>query len=418
MAVVRLVPNLSSSYLLTINRCFYINLPLGVITIASVVFLLHIPGKVNTMTWKETVLNLDPLGTLLFMPSIVSLLLALEWGSTRQHWDDPDIIVLLATFGVLFTAFLGWQYATRKTTATVPSRILRQRSVACGCVSQFGVGAAMLTCALYVPLWFQAIKGDDAMQSGIRTIPLVLSVVVGAIVSGAAVQKIGYYTPFMITGSIMLSVGTGLLTTWSVRSTKGAWIGYQAVLGIGVGFTMQHPNLAIQIALPREDVPTGTALLSLFQTLGGALFASVGQNLFLKNFLGRLKTIEGIHIERVLKAGATELKSRVSGKNLSQVLDAYNFALTQGPFMVCLIVACFTVPAALGMEWLSVKGKDTAQHSPNVSCSDEESVKLGISNQSDQKLTPEASIQPPTRKILHDATCFASRRSTEPRPED
>lgn len=403
MAMVRSHRNLFPVLSLTHDyRCFYINLPLGVITVAAVCFLLHLPPKENRMTWKETIRNLDPLGFLLFMPSIVCLLLALEWGSTRQRWNDPDIIALLVIFGVLFLGFVGWQYATRHTTATVPTRIATQRSVACGCISQFGVGGTMLTCALYIPLWFQAIKGDDAMQSGIRTIPLVLAVVVGAITTGGAVQKIGYYTPFMIAGGILLSVGAGLLTTWNTRSTSGAWIGYQALVGLGVGFTMQHPNLAVQIALPKKDVPTGTALLSLFQTLGGALFASVGQSVFLKHFLARLKNIAGIHLQSILEAGATELKSKVSPKSLPRVIAAYNFALTQGPFLACLVVACFTVPAALGMEWLSVKDQNRNSQTPNVSRSDEESAnnsfKLSLSNKSDQKIEPDSATPPPIRK--------------------
>jgi MFS family permease len=232
----------------------------------------------------------------------------------------------------------------------------------------------MLTCALYIPLWFQAVRGDTAMQSGIQTIPLVLSVVVGAILSGAAVHRIGYYSPFMIAGSIMLCIGAGLLTTWRVWSRRTEWIGYQAILGLGVGFTMQHPNLAVQIALAKEDVPTATALLSLFQTLGGALFASVGQSLFLKHFVKGLQNIRGIPLSRVLKVGATELKNTIPEAYLHEALIAYNYALTKGPFLACLIVGCFTVPAALGMEWFSVKRKGQAGSSPTICSTDKEST--------------------------------------------
>jgi EmrB/QacA subfamily drug resistance transporter len=335
--------------------CFFLNLPLGAFTIGVVMFFLHLDEKKRRMDWKETIRQLDPLGTLLFLPSIVCLLLALEWGAAEYRWSDPIIIGLLTVFAVLFVAFVAWQFATRKTTATVPARILLKRSVAFGCLSQFTVGATMLTCTLYIPLWFQAIKGVSAMQSGIRTIPLVLSVVIGSIASGAAVHKIGYYTPFMIMGSLCLSVGAGLLTTWNAGSNSGMWIGYQVILGLGVGFTMQHPNIAIQIVLPKKDVPAGTALLSFWQTLGATLCTSIGQNLFLGNFVHALHNIGGMDPGRVVKAGATELKNAVPAELLSRVLTAYNNSLTGGPFLVCMVVACLSVPAALGMEWHSVK---------------------------------------------------------------
>jgi EmrB/QacA subfamily drug resistance transporter len=337
--------------------CFYINLPLGGLTILVVIFLLKLEeSKPKLANWKETAKNLDPLGTVLFLPAITCLLLALEWGAAEYSWSSPRLIALLVVFAVLFVAFVVWQYFTRNTTATVPARILFQRSVAFGGASQFCVGSTMLTVSIYIPLWFQAIKQVSAMQSGINTIPLVLSVVVGSIMSGGLTQRIGYYTPFMIVGSSLMAVGTGLLTTWDMHTTSSMWIGYQVILGLGVGCTMQHPNLAVQIVLPKQDVPTGTAVLSLCQTLGGAVFTAVGQNLYIDKFSDGLERI-GVNPKHVLGAGATDLTSHVPAMFRQRVLEAYNNSLTQGTFFAALIVACLAVPAALGMEWRSVKEK-------------------------------------------------------------
>jgi MFS family permease len=288
--------------------CFYINLPLGGITILVVCFLLRLEEqKPKLATWKETFKHLDPLGIALFLPSITCLLLALEWGAAEYSWSAPQMIALLVVFAVLFIAFVGWQYFTRHSTATVPARVILQRSVAFGGASQFCVGATMLTVSIYIPLWFQAIKGVSAMQSGINTIPLVLAVVVGSIMSGGLVQRIGYYTPFMILGSCFMAVGTGLITTWNMGTRSSMWIGYQVIVGFGVGCTMQHPNIAVQTVLPKHDVPIGTAFLSLCQTLGGAVFAAVGQNLYIDKFSTGLERIGGLDPERLLASGATDL---------------------------------------------------------------------------------------------------------------
>jgi MFS family permease len=215
--------------------CFYINLPLGGLTIVVVSLLLRLEEqKPRLKTWRD----LDPVGTMLFLPSITCLLLALEWGAADYAWSNPRIVALLTVFAVLFVAFAAWQYRTRDTTATVPARVLLQRSVVFGCAAQFCVGAAMLSVVLYVPIWFQAIQGVSAMQSGIRLVPLVLSVVVGSISSGALVQRIGYYTPFMIAGACLMAVGSGLITTWDMHTKRGAWIGFQVLFGLGVGWNM------------------------------------------------------------------------------------------------------------------------------------------------------------------------------------
>ncbi|USP76676.1 hypothetical protein yc1106_03950 [Curvularia clavata] len=338
--------------------CFWINLPLGGVTILVVFFLLKLEEqKTKLATWKETVKQLDPLGTLLFLPSITCLLLALEWGAAEYSWSSPRIIALLVVFAVLFIAFMAWQFFTRHTTATIPAHIMFQRSVACGGASQFCVGATMLTVSIYIPLWFQAIKGVSAMQSGINTIPLVLSVVLGSILTGGLVQRFGYYTPFMIFGSIFMAVGVGLITTWDVNTSMGMWIGYQIIVGFGVGSSMQHPNIAVQTVLRKQDVPIGTAILSLCQTLGGAVFTAVGQNLYISKFTEGLERIGGIVPQRILGAGATDLTKHVPEAVKQQVLEAYNVSLTKGTFFAALIIACFALPAALGMEWRSVKEK-------------------------------------------------------------
>ena len=262
---------------------------------------------------------------------------------------------LIAVFAALLCSFAAWQYWTRHTTATVPGRILFKRSVAFGALSQFFVGSTMLIVAVYIPLWFQAIKNDSAVNSGMHTIPLVFSVVVGSISSGALVQRIGYYTPFMILGGFLMATGTGLLTTWRINTPPSIWIGFQIILGLGVGFTMQHPNLAIQIVLSKQDVATGTALLSLFQTLGGAVFAAVGQNIFINKFTTSLAQIEGLDPAFILSSGATDLKSAVPISLLDRVLEVYNTSLTHGPFLAAVFVASLAFPVALGMEWRSVK---------------------------------------------------------------
>jgi len=379
--------------------------------------------KPKLANWRETIKHLDPLGTALFLPSITCLLLALEWGSEELSWASPKIIAVLVVFSVLFISFIFWQYLTRHTTATIPARIVLQRSVAFGGISQFCVGATMLTVSIYIPLWFQAIKGASAMQSGINTIPLVLSVVVGSISSGALIQRIGYYTPFMILGSCFMAIGAGLLTTWNIGTKNSLWIGYQIILGIGVGWTMQQPNLAVQTILAKNDVPIGTAVLSLFQTLGGAVFTAVGQNLYISKFSNGLERIGGLDPQHILDAGATDLTKNIPAAIQRQVLEAYNASLTGGTFFAALIVACLAVPAAFGMEWRSVKNKQPRSHAqdeelqdqaPTVLTSQETSATSKPLEKSKEQLSPPVSAW---KKLYRSSGRFSSYLTKKLNPD-
>jgi hypothetical protein len=301
--------------------------------------------------------QLDPAGTFFFIPSIVCLLLALQWGGTAHAWSSWQIILLLTVFSTTMVAFLVIQVFTRHTTATIPSRIILQRSMIFGSIQTFFNGACFQTQVYYIPIWFQAIKGSTAMESGIQSIPLIGGLVIMAMVCGATVQKFGYYTPHMWFGGIFMSIGAGLIYTWTPTTGSPEWIGYQVLFGIGVGLGMQNANLAAQTVLKHDDVPTGTALIFFMQSLGGTIFASVGQNVFLTKFSSQLHHFpQGVlDMHTLINTGATDLRNVVPQEWQAQVIESYNYALMHGPMIVCIVTAVLTFFGALGIELKSTK---------------------------------------------------------------
>jgi MFS family permease len=111
--------------------CFYINLPLGAITIVVIGLFFKSPKRKtqSETTWKQKLESLDPIGTVVFMPAIICCLLALQWGGTKYPWSDARIIVLFVMFGILSAVFIGIQF-WKKDNATVPPRIMKQRTMA------------------------------------------------------------------------------------------------------------------------------------------------------------------------------------------------------------------------------------------------------------------------------------------------
>jgi hypothetical protein len=188
-------------------------------------------------------------------------------------------------------------------------------------------------------------------------LPLILALVIMSILGGAGVTAVGYYTPFFIASTILQAVGAGLLTTFTVDTSSPKWIGYQIIYGFGVGLAMQQPLIAVQTVLPIADVPVGTAVVMFTQMFGGALFVSVGQNVFTNRLLsGLMQEAQGFDASMILKLGATTLKTAVPTEYLPGVLVAYNRALTQ-TWYVSVAMACLTVLGTAALEWKSVKGK-------------------------------------------------------------
>ncbi|KAI1266049.1 MFS general substrate transporter [Xylariaceae sp. FL1019] len=343
---------------LTWRWCFYINLPIGAVTVVAIAIFFPPPTqkKPESETFMKTLMRFDPVGTVLFIPAIVSLLLALQWGGTTYAWSNARIIALFVVFGVLLIAFFFTQWKQQEN-GTVPPRIIKKRSVLAAGTFAFFLGGSFFLFVYYVPTWFQAVQSVSAVQSGIRNLPMLLAVVVSSIVSGALVTILGYYTPFMIAGTVLASIGAGLLTLLTPGISSGKWIGYQIIFGFGIGLGLQQPLIAVQTVLDIKDIPVGTAAIVFLQTIGGALFVSVGNNVFDNKLVQELtKRVPSISPQDVIGAGATNLQKSISPDLLPAVKLSYSNALVQA-FIVALALATFSIFGALAIEWKSVKGK-------------------------------------------------------------
>nr|POE56465.1 efflux pump roqt [Quercus suber] len=352
--------------------CFYINLPLGGVAAVMVFFFLQIPERDTTkQPLMKKLSQLDILGSCFLIPSIVCLLLALQWGGqTYAVWYK----VFCGSTSITDTGTVV-QLADHPPHATLPPRIFKYRSVVAAFWMTLTIGSAnyilrefwhhalphttthQLTVRLqvyFLPVWFQAILGVSSVQSGVRLLPLMLAMVLGSMGGGFTTTKIGYYNPYAIIGTCIMSVGAGLMTTFNVNTSEGIWIGYQILFGFGLGLCFQTPNLAVQNTLPKQDVPVGLALMLFGQLLGAAIFVSVGENVLGNQLVSRLSGIPGFDSNQVTSGGATTLIHSVPASDVSNVLVQYNASL-QVVFIVGLVVACLTLLGAVALEWKQIK---------------------------------------------------------------
>ncbi|GKZ38418.1 hypothetical protein AbraIFM66950_010607 [Aspergillus brasiliensis] len=346
--------------------CFYINLPVGGVAMLVILIFLKIPDQPTArVPLSEKIKQFDIPGIVLLVPGIVCLLLALQWGGQIYPWNNGRVIALLTLAGILLIGFSAVQVLLPKT-ATLPPRIIKQRSVAAACWTTLTINCGNYIIIYFLPIYFQSIKGASASSSGIRTLPLMISMVSGSISSGILNTKIGYYTPLAIVGTCLMCVGNGLLTTLEVDTSMGKWIGYQIVYGLGLGLAFQVPNLATQASLPKRDVPTGLALMLFATLLGAAVFVSAGDNVLANQLVKRLSGVDGVDIDTgmIISGGATSLLESLPEGVRDIALVAYNEALKE-VFRVGLVPTCLSVLGAVALEWRSVRkpaGMSSTEH--------------------------------------------------------
>ncbi|OCK78902.1 putative MFS toxin efflux pump [Lepidopterella palustris CBS 459.81] len=340
--------------------CFYINLPVGGFSIAVVLLVLHIHRNPNdsSKSYLDRIKELDLIGASILIPGIICLLLAVQWGGNTYPWNSSRIIGLFVGAGLLLPLFIYSQIRLGDK-ATLPPRILKQRTVGAAAAFVFFFGAAVFVLMYYLPLYLQSVKDSSPTRSGIQILPFMLSTVLTSILAGVYVTLVGYYTPLIIFSSALMTIGAGLITTFGTDTVFRKWFGYQIITGLGAGVGFNIPLVAVQTVLPMEDIPIGTVSTMFFQSLGGALFIAVGQSVFQNGLIDGLKLYAPELDPKVMvNTGATAIRGVLKqiGREdqLRPVLMAYVHGL-KDCYRVVVAAAGIAFLMTCLLEWKSVK---------------------------------------------------------------
>ena len=264
---------------------FYINIPIG--AIALVVTSLALPGALSRVHRV-----IDYLGSALLALSATALVLFASLGGTSYSWTSPFIVGLGAVGVVLAVAFL---FAERRAVDPVIPLSLFSNSVF-NAVSAIGfvIGFAMFGALTFLPLFLQEVKGVSAIQSGVRLFPMMAGLFIASVGSGILVSRWGRYKVFPVMGTALTTLGLYLMSLIGVST--GAWVmaGYMAIFGLGLGLVMSVLLVAVQNAVPYEELGTATSGSYFFRMIGGsfgtAVFGTIFASLLLPNIL------RGIHV--------------------------------------------------------------------------------------------------------------------------
>ncbi|KAF4831510.1 Efflux pump aflT [Colletotrichum tropicale] len=340
--------------------CFYINLPIGGIAMVFVFFLLHLSRKNNPegKTLVQRLMQLDLIGTAIFIPAIVCLLLALQWGGAEYPWNSAKIIGLFVGFGLMIIIFIGIQL-WQGDKGTLPPYLFKNRNVVCAMLFACFFGAAFFPLIYYLSLYFQAIQGVSAVQAGIKILPLLLATVVASMASGALISVIGYYNAIILPSLVLFTVGSGLITTFDLDTPMREWFGYQVLAGLGIGAGFQIGVLVVQTVLPLEEVPVATAVVQFFQSFGGAIMIAVAQSLFQTGLVNGVTTrVPDLDPSIFINAGADQVRSILTQMGRADVIDAVLESYMVGlrhTYYVTVACAAAAFVACLGLQWKSVK---------------------------------------------------------------
>lgn len=249
---------------------FFSTIPLGLVAIFVIARFLQLD---HTPTRGRV----DVLGILTLTPALMATLLATSWGGTTYPWSSWQILGLYAV-GALFLA-LFVVVELRAENPLLPLRLFRNDVFTTANVAAFALAMVMFGMIIYVPVFAQGVLGVSATESGLILVPMMLGLILVGIVTGFLVTRTGRYKEFMLLGTVVVAVALWLLTRLDMSSSEWELTAALAVLGSGLGLSMQQYTLVVQNAVGRSDLGVATATLQFFRnvgnTVGIALFGAV-----------------------------------------------------------------------------------------------------------------------------------------------
>jgi EmrB/QacA subfamily drug resistance transporter len=320
---------------------FYVNLPVGVLALTTI--LIWLPANISirtaTATGRAAFRRIDIPGSLTAAGATILLLLGLTWGGNQTYdWSSPQVVGTLAGAAVLFLAFFVVERIAVE--PILPLDLFRNQVFAVGALLALMIGMALLAVAIYLPLFVQGGLGQTATSSGVIATPLTLGLAISAAIVGQLIALVGRYQIFAIVGAVILTGGVFLVTRMTLSTSLAEVTRNMVVIGLGMGMIQPVMTLAVQNAIPRNRLGVGTGavtyLRSTGSTLGVAIVGSVEYSIYTSELAKRLPAkaphLQPAVLQQVLLNPALQhqVEAQATQAAIAQVLPgAVNRAVVQ-----------------------------------------------------------------------------------------
>jgi len=247
--------------------CFWIGIPIAVIALAVLQKTLHLP------LIKRDHVRIDFAGAALIAAGVSVILVWISFVDSSFGWLSWQTYAMVgAGLALLLAAVL-----VERTVAepVVPLGIVRQRTTALAILGSLAVGMAMYGGSVFLGQYFQVGRGYSPTEAGLLTIPLMAGVLFSSTISGRMISRSGRVKPYLVVGTVALVAGFAALSRLDHQTSLWYVGAGMALVGVGVGMTMQNLVLAVQNTVALKDIGAASSSVAFFRSLGGTIGVSV-----------------------------------------------------------------------------------------------------------------------------------------------
>lgn len=332
---------------------FYINLVIA--GICAPVYLLLIPSvsfRPNA-SLKERFVEVDLLGTVLLAGASVSGLMGISFGGIIYPWGSGQIIALFVVAGVLIIAFFAQQAFTIGTTPerrAFPLQFFRDLSLTIVFILECCASTLTYIPVYFIPLYFQFVRHDSAISSGVKLLPLVTFLVALIVVNGFVMTATGRYMPWFLAGGALSLVGSALLYTTTAGTSDSRVYGYSILIGAGAGCYVQLPFSVVQGLVPPEAIPKAVGFVTFAQLVAPSVMLSIANAIFLnesgRHILRALPELSKGIVNSILAGTGSREFTSLSSSSQSIILSLIVTGLNKA-YIVCMSAGALTVILSL-----------------------------------------------------------------------
>lgn len=331
--------------------CFYVVVPFAVVAFVVI-------QKVLKLERIKRSTSIDIWGATTITASASALMLLLTLGGVEFEWNSFWTYALSA-IALLSLALAVLSERTARN-PILPPRLFRNPTFVLTSLASLFVGMAMFGAMIYLPQYLQIVKGLSPTNSGLMTLPMVVALFLSGVISGKIVTQTGRWKIFPVMGLLTVAAGLFLLSRLHVDSSEWLIGADVAVLGTGLGLSMQMLILAAQNGSELRDMAATTSGVSFFRSLGGA----VGVSAFGAILTGRLKDemaemLRAAHISLPgggdVKLGSPDAIQLLPTPIKNIVLESFTRGL-ETVFLVGVPIALLGFLATLFLKELPLRG--------------------------------------------------------------
>ncbi|KAJ6256757.1 Vacuolar membrane protein [Drechslerella dactyloides] len=313
----------------------------------------HAEAGSTATTWSKF-RRVDFLGAATLVSAVLTLLIALDRGG-NVSWRDTTVLVTAPLSAALFCAFAFIEARVASDPFAPPRIVLDRGLLSCFLANLFAFGG-FFAVMFYIPLYFQAVRGLTASQSGLRMVPAIAGSVTGSLSSGIIMQRTGKYYALTVVAYSLVIVGAVPIVLFTGVLDSGHYTPVAmglAVMGFGSGIGVTSTLIALIARSGSRDQAVATAVSYLFRSLGSVVGVSVASTLLQGELRGRLRSeLEGLvgrgEVDEIVRkvTGSLEYLGELKPEVRRVVVRAYEEAVRY-PFMMAAVFGAMAVAASL-----------------------------------------------------------------------